>query len=123
MSAYTTGELQTLWRFRAKPVHFTTRKPAQAHVAQRGRARLYYSHGLDAPAPDLRAQSRFVCRWIPLWYPFDEKPEAVLKLLLDEQDQQIGRDILTMEKPRDTIRSVRKRYQTACALHEIHCGL
>ena len=112
MPAYTTGEIARLCGVSVRTVQFYDAKNLLKPTSlSEGGRRLYSLADLT--------RLRLICVLKSIGLSLDsimgilssEKPEAVLKLLLDEQDQQIGRDIQAMEKRRDTIRSVRKRFR------------
>ena len=117
MSAYTTGEVAKLCGVSVRTVQFYDAKGLLKPTAlSEGGRRLYSLADLT--------RLRLICVLKSIGLSLDsimgilssEKPEAVLKLLLDEQDQQIGRDIQAMEKRRETIRDVRETIQTGLAL-------
>ena len=117
MSAYTTGEVAKLCGVSVRTVQFYDAKGLLKPTGFSEGGRRLYSLG------DL-TRMRLICVLKSIGLSLDsikgilgsEKPEAVLKLLLDEQERQIDRDIQAMEHQRETIRSVRGTIQTGMAL-------
>lgn len=117
MSAYTTGEVAKLCGVSVRTVQFYDAKGLLKPTAlSEGGRRLYSLADLT--------RLRLICVLKSIGLSLDsimgilssEKPEAVLKLLLDEQELEIGREIQSMEKRRETIRTVRETIQTGLAL-------